>query len=190
MASGGWPVRHTDRPYAMSHTPSASLPLADYYFGDPRLVLVPIEHLGRDGLTPDFATAASARGWSGERIALFNDGFARYWRRSADLARRVRGWPAPRVRHVAVIAEPLAVHPYVSLLNTSAWTLYAADLDPASSHPELVAYLLAYGDRLMVLGEVTTAALHHAAWWLDVDDPRAHAIAEAEAPAMLKSIYG
>ncbi len=29
-----------------------------------------------------------------------------------------------------------------------------------------------------------------AAWWLDVDDPRAHAIAEAEAPAMLKSIYG
>ena len=28
------------------------------------------------------------------------------------------------------------------------------------------------------------------AWWLDVDDPRAHAIAEAEAPARLSEIYG
>lgn len=28
------------------------------------------------------------------------------------------------------------------------------------------------------------------AWWLDVDDPRAHALAEAEAPVELKEIYG
>lgn len=28
------------------------------------------------------------------------------------------------------------------------------------------------------------------AWWLDVDDPRAHAIAEAEAPLRLREIYG
>ncbi|MBW8753441.1 MAG: NTP transferase domain-containing protein [Sphingomonadales bacterium] len=28
------------------------------------------------------------------------------------------------------------------------------------------------------------------AWWLDVDDPRAHALAEAEAPMQLKEIYG
>lgn len=28
-----------------------------------------------------------------------------------------------------------------------------------------------------------------ASWWLDVDDPRAHALAEAEAPAMLAEIY-
>lgn len=27
-------------------------------------------------------------------------------------------------------------------------------------------------------------------WWMDVDDPRAHALAEAEAPARLSSIYG
>lgn len=29
----------------------------------------------------------------------------------------------------------------------------------------------------------------HEAWWLDVDDPRAHAIAEAEAPIYLPQIY-
>ncbi len=28
------------------------------------------------------------------------------------------------------------------------------------------------------------------AWWLDVDDPRAHALAEAQAPAELPEIYG
>lgn len=28
------------------------------------------------------------------------------------------------------------------------------------------------------------------AWWLDVDDPRAHALAEAEAPARLADVYG
>ena len=28
------------------------------------------------------------------------------------------------------------------------------------------------------------------AWWLDVDDPRAHALAEAEAPVQLREIYG
>jgi len=28
------------------------------------------------------------------------------------------------------------------------------------------------------------------AWWLDVDDPRAHALAEAEAPVQLSEIYG
>ena len=28
------------------------------------------------------------------------------------------------------------------------------------------------------------------AWWMDVDDPRAHALAEAEAPAQLALIYG
>ncbi|MGE3691702.1 MAG: NTP transferase domain-containing protein [Novosphingobium sp.] len=28
------------------------------------------------------------------------------------------------------------------------------------------------------------------AWWLDVDDPRSHALAEAEAPARLPEIYG
>ncbi|MBX3024240.1 hypothetical protein KF840_04940 [bacterium] len=144
-------------------------------------MLVPIEHLGPDGLSGAFAAAVAARGWSAARIALFDAAFARYWQRSASLARRVPGWPAPRLRHVAVLADPLAVHPYAALLNTSAWTLYADDLDPATSHPELAAYLLAHGDRLMTLGEVTMAALHHAPWWLERDDAECAAFAAAAA---------
>jgi hypothetical protein len=175
-----------DWAFAVSHklfiapTPE-SIPLADYYFGDPRLVLVPIEHLGANGMSGEFAAAVAAQGWSRARIAFFDAAFSRYWQRSADLASRLRGWPAPRLRHVAVVAEPLAVHPYASLLNTSTWTLYAGDLDPDASHPEFAAYLLAHGDRLMVLGEVTMAALHHAAWWLERSDAECAAFADAAA---------
>jgi hypothetical protein len=42
--------------------------LADYYFGDPRLVLVPIEHLTPAGMTPAFAQVLAARrGWTPEQ---------------------------------------------------------------------------------------------------------------------------
>jgi hypothetical protein len=156
--------------------------LADFYFSDPRLVLVPIEHLSPTGVSREFAALAAARaGWSAAQIELLNAGVARYWARTADLARCTVTWPPPRLRHIAVVHEPLAVHPYAQLLNTSAWTLYAADLDPARSHPELVAYLLAHGERMAMTGEVTMAALHDAAWWIDRTDEECAAFAGAAA---------
>jgi hypothetical protein len=142
--------------------------LADFYLADPRLVLVPIEHLTPSGTSRAFAASVAARrGWSAERIALFDAGFARYWARSEALAHRTRTWPAPRLRHVAVVADPLAVRPFVQLLNTSAWMLYDCDLDPDVSGPELVAYLLVVGDRMALSGEVATAPLHAAAYWFE-----------------------
>jgi 1L-myo-inositol 1-phosphate cytidylyltransferase len=43
--------------------------------------------------------------------------------------------------------------------------------------------------RLADAGRAATMDVGEA-WWLDVDDPRAHALAEAEAPAQLTEIYG
>jgi len=114
-------------------------------------------------------------GWSRERVAAFDRAFALYWSRSSELARRVRSWPAPRRRHVGIVSEPYAVRPYVQLLNTSAWMLYASDFDPDVSHPELAAYLLVHGDHIAVTGEVTTAAVHAAAWWLERTDEECEA---------------
>lgn len=154
--------------------------LADYYFVDPGLVLVPIEHLTDDGLSDTFKTLAASRaGWTAEQTALFDDGWTRYWRRSDDLARRTRTWPAPRRRHVAVALQGERVRPYVQLLNTSAWLVYAADLDPATSDPELLAYVLALGDRMALSGEVATASVHAAAWWLERSDEECEAFAAA-----------
>lgn len=42
--------------------------------------------------------------------------------------------------------------------------------------------------RLADAGRAATMDVGEA-WWLDVDDPRAHAMAEAQAPAMLAEIY-
>lgn len=43
--------------------------------------------------------------------------------------------------------------------------------------------------RLAAAGRAATMDVGEA-WWLDVDDPRAHALAEAEAPGQLPEIYG
>ena len=43
--------------------------------------------------------------------------------------------------------------------------------------------------RLADLGRAATLEIAPT-WWLDVDDPRAHALAEAQAPAYLASVYG
>jgi hypothetical protein len=157
-------------------------PLADFYFHDPGLVLVPIEHLTDGGMAPPFAALAAARaGWTSDAIALFDAGWTRYWSRSADLARRTRTWPPPRRRHVAVAMQAERVRPYVQLLNTSAWLVYACDLDPATSHPELLAYLLALGDRMARSGQVATASVQSAAWWLERTDDECDAFADAAA---------
>jgi hypothetical protein len=144
------------------------LDLAAYYFDTPGVLLVPIEHLTPDGVSTEFAAAAVARGaWSAAHVALFDAGFARYWQRTAGLASRTATWAPPRRRHVALLADAAVAHPYVQLLNTSAWTLYAADIDPARADAEWLAYLLAHGDRMARTGEVTAAALHNAAWWFE-----------------------
>lgn len=154
--------------------------LADYYFADPRLVLVPIEHLDSGGVSTAFATALRERcQWTAERVAFFSHGFALYWTRSTELARRDPSWPPPRLRHIAVVEDPRAVHPHAQLLNASAWTLYACDVDPAASHVELVAYLLAHGERATLLGEVSRPALYNGAWWFERSDAECAAFAAA-----------
>ena len=154
--------------------------LVEYYFGDPRLALLAVEHLGPNGLSAPLAAALREhRGWSEERIALFDEAFGLYWTRTARLAARASTWSPPRLRHVAVVSDPLSVRPYAPLLNTGAWTLYDADLDPALSHPEFAAYLLVHGDRLAATGEVTMAALRDAAYWFERSDEEIAAFAAA-----------
>lgn len=139
-----------------------------FYFLDPRVSLVPIEELEPSGIRDAFAERLAARpGWSEPRVQLLNDGLALYWARQESLARRGGDLALPRLRNVAVVHDPEGVRPYASLLNTSTWTLYACDLDPDRSHHELVAYLLAHGDRMTETGEATLPAVHLAAWWFE-----------------------
>ena len=139
-----------------------------FWFHDPRVTLVPIEQLGPDGILPEFAELLAERpGWSADRVDLLDEGFALYWERLDALARRSGDFAPPRLRNVAVVHDADTVRPYASLLNTSTWMLYACDLDPETSDPELVAYLLAHGERMTETGEVTLVGVHLAPWWFE-----------------------
>lgn len=154
--------------------------LESFYFGDERISLLPVEELDENGLRPGYARRLDARRPLGPReIALFDEGFRRYWQRTLRLAQRSPGFAPPRRRHVVVVHEPDAVRPYASLLNTTAWTLYACDLAPDTAHPELVAFLLRLGDRMGELGEVTRAALWEAPYFFDRDEEECAAFARA-----------
>ena len=73
-----------------------------FWFVDPRVSLVPIEHLGPDGVLPEFGRLLAARpGWSPERVALLDAGFALFWSRLDDLARRTGDLDPPRLRRAA-----------------------------------------------------------------------------------------
>ena len=87
--------------------------LDELYFADPRLTLVPLEHLSQGGVDSAFHETLAARpGWTTERVALLGAGIALYWQRMADLAPRSGFLPAPRLRCVAVVHEPIAgFHP-------------------------------------------------------------------------------
>jgi hypothetical protein len=144
------------------------LSLHDYYFHDPRVVLVPIEHLSADGVSPEFVELLAARtDWSPERIAVLCDGFALYWRRGTAIADTTETWPRPRLRHIAVVSDAESIHPYSGIL-ASAWTLYECDLDPDTSHAEFVAAALVVNDFMMYLGEVARAPIFSAAYWLSL----------------------
>jgi hypothetical protein len=158
--------------------------LADYYFEDARLILIPVEQLTPAGLRPEFAALLRERcAWDDARSALFDTAFTLYWTRTTALAAHSCHWAPPRLRHVAVLRTPLAVRPYVQLLNTSAWLLYESDFDPAASHAEFATYLLVHGDRMAQSGEVSSAALGTAAYWFARRDDECAAFAAAAARA-------
>jgi hypothetical protein len=158
---------HPSLGHQMSVRSGDPLTAQSYCFSDPRLVLIPIEHLSPAGVDRQFAGLLQRQaGWEAERVALFNHAFSLYWRRTQALAARTRTWMPPRIRHVGVVVEPSLVRPYVPLLNTSAWTVYESDVDPGRSNAEFAAYVLVHGDGMARTGEVTQAAIRSAAYWL------------------------
>lgn len=142
--------------------------LDELYFGDPRVVLLPIEHLSPAGLSEEMTATLRERSLRHREIAdMVTAAFPLYWARVSELSSRLRSWAPPRLRNIAIVASSTAIPPYVQLLNTSAWTLFDCDCDPATSSTELFVYLLVHGDRMSLTGEATLAALHNAAYWFD-----------------------
>ncbi len=144
--------------------------LDEFYLADPRVALVPIEHLSPTGLSSEISRVLRDRTGDDRAADALGAAFSLYWERTSALARRIRTWAPPRLRNIAVIDSSTAIPPYVQLLNTSTWTIFDCDCDPQTSSVELLAYLLAHGDRMSLIGEATLAALHNAAYWFERSD--------------------
>ena len=161
-----------------------AMTLADYYLGDPRLILVPIEHLGAGRDEPRARRAARERGWL----------VAGAGRCSSTAASRSTGRAAPRSRVARArgCRRGSATSPSSPTRARRSAIRAAAEhqrLDcstratsiPRSRIPSSRAYLLAHGDRMALSGEVTLSALHNAAWWLERSDDECAAFAAAAA---------
>lgn len=154
--------------------------LEDYYFLDSRVVLVPTERLTDDGVDPSFAALLHERaGWSAARVDVLSTAVASYATRCTALAGRTPQVRPSRLRSVAVVRDASRLRPFVALLNTSTWTIYESDLDPESSHAELVTYALLHGDRLVEAPEIGRVAIDLAPYWLERSPAELRSFAEA-----------
>lgn len=159
--------------------------LREFYFYDPRVLLIPTEQLTQPGVDAEFAALLADRaGWCKERADLLCEAFELYRERTLDLSRRAGDWMPPRIRNIGLVREPEQVSPYIQILNTSTWTVYEADFDPELSNAEFGAYVLAHSDRMFLVREVTHPAICNAAWWFDrtPEECERFAVAAARSP--------
>jgi len=154
--------------------------LGAFYFYDPRLDLVPAEHIAADGIDADFEVRLAKRpGWTSDHVDVLERGIALYWDRYDELARGASYLSPPRLRCVGVVRKPETVRPYAQILNECTCTLSLDDLDPTRSNPEFVAYVLAYGERAADTGDILRVPIHLAPWWFDRTDAERDAFCTA-----------
>lgn len=155
--------------------------LTRLYFAHPQMFLVPIEALGDEGLSPDFAThLESERGLDTAWIELFGRALRAYAARVADLfARAPQSWFPPRRQNVFVVTDPERTRPYYQPFEGSSWMVYASDFDPKRSNLEYAVYQLAHAERLGAERQMGRAMALNLGWWLVRTPAEREAFADA-----------
>ncbi len=140
--------------------------------------LIPAEALSHEGLAPDLAhSLVQAQRLTPAQITCLERGFALYWQHCRSLYERAPdAWFAPRQINVLLVADAHRVAPYLEPFVGTSLMLYTSDLD---THPEFVAYLFAHIERLALTRALRPALVCNLSWWLDLDDARCAAFAQA-----------
>jgi len=132
------------------------------------MFVIPIEHLSPAGVSDTFRQLLRDRVSLGDRwLDLFNESFATYWQRVAELAARApQYWFPPRLQHVCVVTDPARVRPYFQPFNKTSWLLYATDFDPETSNCEFATFQFVQAERMGLLQEVTQTVVRNLSYWL------------------------
>ena len=158
--------------------------LASFFFDHEGLFVIPIEHLGPEGMSSELRGALAGRGRPGDWLDLFDASFSLYWKRASELYDRAPAtWFPPRTQHVAIVTDPTCVRPYSQPLKRSSWLLYESDFSPESSGVELGCYLFFHTERYGLSGNILASAVHNLAYFLVRDPAEIAAFAEQAARA-------
>lgn len=173
--------------------------LDEFCFGQQGVVLIPIEHLSKDGIGSDFQfelleKTVLDREW----IECFNRAFSLYWERALDLhARAPQFWLPPRVQHVCVHTATEGMNPFTQLFNRSSWSVDACDFHRESTSTEYAVYQFFHAERVGMLRQLLPALVSNLSYFLTLsadqlqdfregchrskraDAPGFHALAEA-----------
>ena len=156
--------------------------LASFFFDHEGLFVIPIEHLGPEGMSSELRGALAGRGRPGDWLDLFDASFSLYWKRASELYDRAPAtWFPPRTQHVAIVTDPTCVRPYSQPLKRSSWLLYESDFSPESSGVELGCYLFFHTERYGLSGNILASAVHNLAYFLVRDPAEIAAFAEQAA---------
>jgi hypothetical protein len=142
--------------------------LTEFYFGQEGMVLIPIEHLSRDGIGSDFQGALLERTALGrEWIEFFNRAFSLYWERALDLhARAPQHWLPPRAQHICVMTATEGANPFTQLFNRSSWNVEACDFRPESSSLEYAVFQIFHAERMGLLRQILPALVSNLTYFL------------------------
>jgi len=142
--------------------------LSEFYFGQDGIVLIPIEHLSKDGIESAFQCALLEKtALDCEWIEFFNRAFSLYWERALDLhARAPQYWLPPRVQHVCVHTATEGANPFTQLFNRSSWSVEACDFRRESSSLEYAIYQIFQAERLGIWRQILPALVSNLSYFL------------------------
>jgi hypothetical protein len=140
----------------------------EFCFEQHGMVLIPIEHLSKDGIGSAFQSALLEKTiLDREWIEYFNRAFSLYWERALDLhARAPQFWLPPRVQHVCVYTATRGMNPFTQLFNRSSWSLEACDFHRESSSSEYAIYQFFHAERVGMLRQLLPALVSNLSYFL------------------------
>ncbi len=142
--------------------------LADFYFAQDALFVIPVEALTAAGLSPSFAAALMRRrGIAPAWVRTFNTAYAAYYQRCATLYERAAAsWFPPRAQNVCIVTAPHVTRPYFQVFPQASWLLYHSDFDAVAGSPEYAIYQFFHAERLGLCDTLVDAFAHNLGYFL------------------------
>jgi hypothetical protein len=142
--------------------------LETFYFSQPHLYLVPIEHQQDGGLNKEYAAALKhRRGVGDDFIDRLDETLAKYRERVDGLFRRAAGnWFPPRRQNLCIVTDAQSVKPYYQPFAAASWLLYESDFDPALASVEFAVFQMIHAERLGLTHDVFTTVLQNLSYFL------------------------